>query len=137
MSDDPVLAKRARIAHWVSLGQRVGYGLFGLACVAFVAGFVVGFEDWLTTLIVAALVVGSLVLAPAIVFGYGVRAADRADREAPGTDAQPIVRLTWSTARSTAAVADGARAPIWKKPWIMPGFSSSSTSTPSSARRAA
>jgi hypothetical protein len=81
MSDDPVLAKRARIAHWVSLGQRVGYGLFGLACVAFVAGFVVGFEDWLTTLIAAALVVGSLVLAPAIVFGYGVRAADRADRD--------------------------------------------------------
>jgi hypothetical protein len=81
MNDDPVLAKRARIAHWVSLGQRVGYGLFGLSCVAFVAGFIVGFEDWLTTLIITALVVGSLVLAPAIVFGYGVRAADRADRE--------------------------------------------------------
>ena len=81
MNDDPALAKRARIAHWVSLGQRVGYGLFGLACVAFVAGFVIGFEDWLTTSIIVALVVGSLVLAPAIVFGYGVKAADRADRE--------------------------------------------------------
>ena len=82
MSDvDPVLEKRARIARWVQLGQRVGYGLFGLACVAFVIGFVVGFEAWLTTVIIAALVVGSLVLAPAIVFGYGVKAADRADRE--------------------------------------------------------
>jgi hypothetical protein len=81
VNDDPVLAKRARIAHWVSLGQRVGYGLFALACIAFFAGFVVGFEDWLTTSIIVALVAGSLVLAPAIVFGYGVKAADRADRE--------------------------------------------------------
>jgi hypothetical protein len=79
--NDPVLERRARIARWVSLGQRVGYGLFGLAVVAFIVGFAVGFEGWLTGLIVAALVVGSIVLAPAIVFGYGVRAADRADRD--------------------------------------------------------
>jgi hypothetical protein len=81
VSDDPVLAKRARIARWVALAQRVGYGLFALACVAFVVGFVVGFETWITTLVAASIIVGSLVLAPAIVFGYGVRAADRADRE--------------------------------------------------------
>ena len=81
MTDDPVLAKRARIARWVTIGQRVGYGLFGLACVAFVVGFIVGFETWITTLVAASIIVGSLVLAPAIVFGYGVRAADRADRE--------------------------------------------------------
>jgi hypothetical protein len=79
--DDPVLARRARIARWVTIGQRVGYGLFAIACVAFVVGFAVGFEDWVTTLVVGAIVVGSIVLAPAIVFGYGVRAADRADRE--------------------------------------------------------
>ena len=80
-STDPILAKRARIARLVSLGQRVGYGLFGLAVVAFLVGFVVGFEPWAVTLIVVALVVGSIVLAPAIVFGYAVRAADRADRD--------------------------------------------------------
>ncbi|HMJ75981.1 MAG TPA: hypothetical protein VK507_08405 [Iamia sp.] len=78
---DPVLARRAQIAHWVDLGQKVGYGLFGLAVVAFLIGFVVGLEDWVVTLIVACLVVGSIVLAPAIVFGYAVRAADRADRD--------------------------------------------------------
>ncbi len=77
---DPVLARRARISRLVSAGQRVGYGLFGLAVVAFVAGFVVGFRAWVTTLIVACLVVGSLVLAPAIVVGYGVKAANRDDR---------------------------------------------------------
>jgi hypothetical protein len=78
---DPVLAKRRRIAGWVNRGQRLGYGLFGLAVVAFVVGFAVGFEQWAVTLIVASLVVGSIVLAPAIVFGYAVRAADRADRD--------------------------------------------------------
>lgn len=78
---DPVLTRRARIAWWVALGQRLGYILFGLAVVAFVIGFAVGFEGWVVSLVVAALVVGSVILAPAIVFGYGVKAADRADRE--------------------------------------------------------
>jgi hypothetical protein len=78
---DPILARRAQIARWVDLGQKVGYGLFGLAVVAFLIGFIVGLEDWVVTLIVACLVVGSIVLAPAIVFGYAVRAADRADRD--------------------------------------------------------
>ncbi|MGI8939922.1 MAG: hypothetical protein ACR2JF_17235 [Iamia sp.] len=78
---DPVMAKRRRIAGWVNTGQRVGYGLFGLAVVAFVIGFAVGFETWAVNLIVVSLVVGLLVLAPTIVFGYAVRAADRADRE--------------------------------------------------------
>ncbi len=78
---DPVLAKRARIAHWVQLGQRLGYALFGVAVVAFFAGFVVGFGGAATATITVCLVVGSLILAPAIVFGYGVKAADRADRD--------------------------------------------------------
>ena len=80
-SGDPILEKRARIARWVDLGQRLGYGLFGLAVVAFLIGFVVGLEPWVVTLIVACIVVGSIVLAPAIVFGHAVRAADRADRD--------------------------------------------------------
>jgi membrane-bound ClpP family serine protease len=78
---DPVLAKRARIARLVSLGQRVGYLLFLLSVVLFFVGIAVGLTGLLVTLIVAAIVAGSLVLAPAIVFGYGVKAADRDDRE--------------------------------------------------------
>lgn len=78
---DPVLSRRTRIATWVELGQRVGYGLFGLAIVAFGFGFVLGFRGWVVTVVVASIVVGSLILAPAIVFGYGVKAADRADRD--------------------------------------------------------
>jgi predicted cation transporter len=63
------------------VGQRVGYGLFGVAVVVFVVGFTVGLTPALVTVIVAALVVGSLLLAPAIVVGYAVKAADRDDRE--------------------------------------------------------
>lgn len=79
--DDPILAKRARIARLVDVGQKAGYGLFALAVVAFLIGFVVGLEDWVVTLILVCMGIGSLVLAPAIVFGYAVKAADRADRE--------------------------------------------------------
>jgi hypothetical protein len=78
---DPVRARRARIARLVELGQRIGYGLFGVAIVAFVVGFVSGFDGLVGTLVVVSLVVGSIVLAPAIVFGYAVKAAERDDRE--------------------------------------------------------
>lgn len=80
-SSDSVLTKRIRIASWVSYGQRLGYGLFGVAVVAFFVGFFAGFTGAVATLVVTCLVVGSLVLAPAIVFGYGVKAAHRADRD--------------------------------------------------------
>jgi len=78
---DPVLARRARIAGLVQLGQRIGYGLFAIAIVAFFVGFAVGFTGGVVAVVVIALVAGSLVLAPAIVFGYGVKAADRDDRD--------------------------------------------------------
>lgn len=78
---DPVRARRARIARLVEIGQRSGYALFGVAIVAFVAGFVAGFDGVTGPLIVGCLVVGSIVLAPAIVFGYAVKAAEREDRE--------------------------------------------------------
>lgn len=78
---DPVRVRRARIARLVEVGQRVGYGCFGVAVVAFVIGFAVGFTDAVVTLVVACLLVGSVILAPAIVFGYAVKAAEREDRE--------------------------------------------------------
>lgn len=78
---DPVLVRRAKIARWVSLGLRSGYGLFALAVVLFFAGIVFGFAGPLTAIITFCLIVGSFILAPAIVFQYAVKAADRADRE--------------------------------------------------------
>jgi len=76
-STDPVLAKRALIARLVALGQRVGYSLFGLSMVLFFYGLIADYTPTLTTAIVACLLVGSLILAPAIIFGYAVKAAER------------------------------------------------------------
>ena len=83
MSDgaDPVRARRVRIARGVELAQRVGYGLFGLAVIGFVVGFAVGFDGAFVAFVVTCLLLGSVVLAPAIVLGYAVKAAEREDRE--------------------------------------------------------
>jgi hypothetical protein len=79
---DPVLQRRAQIARLSHLGKRVGYLLFAYAVVAFVVGYQIGFRAWLVDTIVAAMVVGSVLLVPAIVFDYGVKAANREDAEA-------------------------------------------------------
>ena len=63
------------------LAQRVGYGLFGAAVVLFFIGFAAGFTGAVVSAILVALGVGSALLAPAIVIGYAVKAADREDRE--------------------------------------------------------
>lgn len=76
-----MVARRTRIAGLVNTGQRIGYSLFGIALVVFFVGFAAGFTGAVVAAIVTCLVVGSAVLAPAIVLGHAVRAADRADRE--------------------------------------------------------
>jgi hypothetical protein len=77
---DPVLAKRQRIAGMVQLGKRLGWACFGVAVVLFFVGLVAGYNSAITTNIVAALLLGSFTLAPAIVFGYAVRAAEREEQ---------------------------------------------------------
>jgi cation transporter-like permease len=79
--DDPILARRARAAALASLAQRGGYVLYGAALALFFYGLVAGFSRGVATLVVIALVAGSVLLAPAIIVGYAVRAADRADRD--------------------------------------------------------
>ena len=78
---DPVRERRARVARLVSLGQRIGYTLFGVAVVAFVVGFAVGFTAAVVAVIEVCLLAGSVVLAPSIVFAYAVKAAERDDVE--------------------------------------------------------
>ena len=80
-STDPLIVRRRRLARWAERGQRAGYALFGVAIVLFVVGFVAGFSPGVVTAVVVVLVAGSLVLAPSIVVGYAVRAADRDDRD--------------------------------------------------------
>ena len=81
VADDPVLAKLARAARLAEVGQRVGYLLLLVAVGAFVAGAVQGFSTATTTVVTVALGAMTLVLAPAIVLGYAVKAAEREDRE--------------------------------------------------------
>ncbi|MGI8792684.1 MAG: hypothetical protein ACR2H3_05845 [Acidimicrobiales bacterium] len=81
---DPVLAQRARMARLASFGQRAGYGLYAIAMLGFLAGFFASFSGAIAWLVIAALVMGSLFLAPSIVLGYAVKAAARDDRERGG-----------------------------------------------------
>jgi len=80
-AEDPVLARRARASRLAELGQRIGYMLFGIAIVVFMIGLVVDFNSTVARIIIACLVAGSLVLAPAIIAGYAVKAAIRDDLE--------------------------------------------------------
>lgn len=78
---DPVLARREQARRAASLGQRGGAALFAVAVVVFAVGVAAGFTDTVVRVVVGALVAGSLLLAPGIVLGYAVRAAEREDRE--------------------------------------------------------
>lgn len=80
-SSDPVVLRRATIARLTRYGQRVGYGLLGAAVAVFAVGAVVGFTSVDIVIVVACIALASAVLAPAIVFGYAVKAAEREDRE--------------------------------------------------------
>ncbi len=69
------------MAKWTLLANRVGYLVLALAVVLFVLAFLFGFTATMATLIVIALVVSFVLLAPSIVLGYAVKAADRDDAE--------------------------------------------------------
>ncbi len=78
---DPVVLRRQRLARLARDGRRAGYGLYGVSLVAFFVGVVTDFTTTPATIAAVTLVIGSVLLLPAIIIGYGVRAADRADRE--------------------------------------------------------
>jgi len=78
---DPVRARRAQVAKWTLLANRVGYLFIALAMAAFVMAFVLGFKGPLVTLVTVSLIAGCVLLAPSIVLGYAVKAAEREDRE--------------------------------------------------------
>ena len=81
MTDDPILIRRARFDRAARIGQRLGYSLFAAAVVLFIVGFAAGFTPGIVAAIVVCLVAGSAVLAPAIVVGYAVRAAEKDEAE--------------------------------------------------------
>lgn len=78
---DPVRARRAQIAKWTLLANRIGYLFVALAMALFFMAFLFGFTATMATLVIAALVVGCVLLAPSIILGYAIKAAEREDRE--------------------------------------------------------
>ena len=79
--DDPVLVRRARIASAVKISKRIGYAALLVAMVAFAVGSVTDFPSWLVVTSIAGLVAATVILPIPIVFGYGVRAAEREERQ--------------------------------------------------------
>ncbi|MBW3556695.1 MAG: hypothetical protein KY454_07130 [Actinobacteria bacterium] len=76
---DPVLVRRAQMSRLASTGNRIGYACVAVSVVAFFVGLSAGYEVW-GRVVVVALAASALTLAPAIVLGYAVKAADREDR---------------------------------------------------------
>jgi len=77
--EDPILAKRAQFSTAADWGKKLGYSLFGLAMVAFFVGLFTSFNDAWGWIMIGSLILGSVLLLPAIIIGYAVKAAYRDD----------------------------------------------------------
>ena len=79
--NDAVRIKRARIAKYNLLANRIGYLFWAVAISCIVMAFAFGFKGPLVTAVTVFIIIGSILLAPSIVIGYAVKAAEREDRE--------------------------------------------------------
>jgi cytochrome b561 len=78
---DPIRARRAQVAKWTQIANRSGYLLYAAAIAVFVVGYLGSFNSTISTIVIICLIAGSALLAPAIILGYAVKAAERHDRE--------------------------------------------------------
>ncbi|MEK9883734.1 MAG: hypothetical protein VW442_03610 [Acidimicrobiaceae bacterium] len=78
---DQVRQRRAVVARWTLLANRVGYLVLALAVATFIIAFAIGFSSTLATTVVVCLIISFVLLAPSIVLGYAVKAAEREDLE--------------------------------------------------------
>lgn len=80
-SNDPVRSRRQTISRFNDAANRLGYLLWGISMVCFVTAFFIGFKGPLVTTATACIIAGSFLLAPSIIIGYAVKAAERDDLE--------------------------------------------------------
>jgi hypothetical protein len=78
---DPVRANRRRIARYVKLAKRAGYLLLLAAVVLVIVGLAGDLPQGIVTAATLCLIAASVLLAPAIILGYAVNAAERDDRQ--------------------------------------------------------
>ena len=79
--EEPLMARRARLAQLANLGRRVGYLTFALSIGMLVLGLATDFTEGIAAVVIGLLVGGSAVLAPAILLHYAVRGAEREETE--------------------------------------------------------
>lgn len=78
--DDPIRHQRKIISIWTKRALRLGYLGFGISIVAVGVGLLWNFTPLIGSIATIALIFGSILLAPAIVLGYAVKAAERDDK---------------------------------------------------------
>ena len=62
--DDPIRRRRAQVARWTLLANRVGYVLLAVAVALFFAALILGFSATMATLVIVTLVAACVLLAP-------------------------------------------------------------------------
>jgi hypothetical protein len=81
--DDPIAARRAQITRWCATAKRAGYAMVLLATIAFFVGLATSFSAVVVDLVVGGIAASGLLLIPALIFGYGVKAAESEERGEP------------------------------------------------------
>lgn len=79
--DDPIRARRARIARGVRHARHAGYAALAVSVVSFAAAAATDFPALAVDLSIAALITAIVILPLPIILGYGVRAAEREERQ--------------------------------------------------------
>ena len=82
-AEDPVLRNRERARNIANVGKRLGYSCYFSALVLFLINFYASSYSLWTSLTVTAIIVGSVLLAPAIILGYAANAAEREEQGLP------------------------------------------------------
>ena len=77
---DPIRHRRDIISIWTKRAKSVGYLCFGAAIIAVAVGLLWRFPPLIGQIATSSLVIGSILLAPAIVLGYAVKAAEKEDK---------------------------------------------------------
>ena len=80
-SNDPVLEKRERIRSQVKLGKRVGYSLMIISIVSMFLCIPLGWPAYLTITSMVTFTLSCIILPLPIVFGYGIKSAEKEDRK--------------------------------------------------------
>ncbi|MEO8363769.1 MAG: hypothetical protein ABI570_05240 [Ilumatobacteraceae bacterium] len=78
---DPVRNRREKISRWTQRAMRVGYLCFAISIIAVGVGVLWEFKPFIGSIATVSLIAGCVLLAPAIVLGYAVKAAEREDKQ--------------------------------------------------------